>query len=903
MPKSYDPKLYEDSIYKQWEESGFFNPDNLNGEPYSIMMPPPNVTGVLHLGHALENALLDTMARYQRMLGKKVLLVPGTDHAALPTQAKVEKLLMQEGIKNPRQEFGREKLVEKIKEFAENSKSTILSQVKKMGTSCDWSRLAYTFDEDRSKAVNEMFKRMYDDGLIYRGYRVVNWSVTGQSTCSDDEVVHVERAAKLYTFKYNKDFPITIATTRPETKLGDTAVAVNPKDDRYQKYVGKTYHIDVGAAKLLEIKIIADDGVEMNFGTGALGVTPAHSPIDFEMYEKQKAKGDPIGIVPVIGLDGKMTEAAGKNYQGLTVEVAREKFVQWLKANNLLEKEEEIVQNVGTSDRFGDVIEAIPMTQWWLNMRQEIPGRSKSLKDLLREAVTTGLENNPEQTVYITPDRFKKLYLDRIDNLRDWCLSRQIWWGHRIPVWYRSTSFDSARDKSLTAGHEEIFCGTTDPKGDGWEQDPDTLDTWFSSGLWTFSTLGWPPRQAPSTWFETSRDKPNDLETFHPTSWIQMGYEIRDLWMLRMILMSSYALKQIPFKNVYFHGMLRDESGKKFSKSSGNNIDPLDVIQHYGTDALRWSVLSGIAPGNDSKFYEEKIVGARNLVNKLWNIARFISTTAKITTSNSIPTAVTLSDQWILARLNETVKTVTENIEKYNFSYAGEALRDFTWNDLADWYLEIAKIESKKDEILNYILPTLLKLWHPYMPFVTEAIWQEMFGGEKMLMVEKWPALFDIAASNVVQPDFTIIQSIITAIRAVRAEHKIEPAKKISVTVKTSDKKLFVANEEVIIGLARLDNLVFDAGYQKNNSTVGFVIAGMEIFVDLSGAVDVVKEREQLQNEISRIEPYIESLEKKLSNQEFTQNAPAEVVEAEQKKLNEAKEKLAKLINQQKQLL
>ncbi len=344
LPKAYEPKRYEDEIYRKWEESGFFNPDGLSGEPYSIMMPPPNVTGVLHLGHALENALMDTMARYQRMRGKKVLLVPGTDHAALPTQAKVEKLLMQEGIKNPRQELGREKLVAKIKDFAENSKSTILGQIKKMGTSCDWSRLAYTFDGYRSKAVNEMFKRMYDDGLIYRGYRVVNWSVKGQSTCSDDEVIHVERPAKLYTFKYSKDFPIMIATTRPETKLGDTAVAVNPGDDRYKMYIGKKYQIDIGAALPLQIKIIADENVEINFGTGALGVTPAHSPTDFEIYEKQKAKDDPIGLIPVIGSDGLMTDAAGINYQGLTVEVAREKYVAWLKQKSMLEKQDEIIR-------------------------------------------------------------------------------------------------------------------------------------------------------------------------------------------------------------------------------------------------------------------------------------------------------------------------------------------------------------------------------------------------------------------------------------------------------------------------------------------------------------------------------------------------------------------------------
>jgi valyl-tRNA synthetase len=435
LPKIYDPKAVEDEIYKLWEKSGYFNPDNLSGEPYSIMMPPPNVTGVLHLGHALENSLMDAMARYQRMQGKKVLLLPGTDHAAVATQAKVEKMLVEQGMKNPREQLGREKLLQKIREFSEQSKATILSQIKKMGTSCDWSRLAYTFDEKRSQAVNEVFVKMYGDGLIYRGYRVINWSVKGQSTCSDDELVHVERTAKLYTFKYSQDFPISIATTRPETKLGDTAVAVNPHDKRYKKYIGQTFTLEVGAEKPLEIKIIADENVEMDFGTGALGVTPAHSAVDFEMYEKQKATGNPIDIIEVIGKDGCMTTKAGAAYVGLTVEKAREKFVAWLKENNLIEKEEEITQSVGTSDRFGDVVEALPMTQWFIDVNKKISDKGKSLKQLMHDAVAFGHNGDPAQKVKITPERFEKTYFTWIENLRDWCISRQIWWGHQIPVW------------------------------------------------------------------------------------------------------------------------------------------------------------------------------------------------------------------------------------------------------------------------------------------------------------------------------------------------------------------------------------------------------------------------------------------------------------------------------------
>jgi valyl-tRNA synthetase len=416
--------------------------------------------------------------------------------------------------------------------------------------------------------------------LIYRGHRVVNWSVKGQSTCSDDELVYVERPAKLYTFKYSKDFPIAIASTRPETKLGDTAVAVHPKDKRYKKYIGQTFTVDVGAAEPLSIKIIADEGVDKDFGTGALGVTPAHSPIDYEMYERQKAAGDPIGLIQVIGADGKMTAAAGADYEGLTGEEAREKFVLWLRTQGLLEKEEDIVQNVGTSDRFKDVVEALPMTQWFVAVNKEIPGRGKTLKDLMREAVTKGHNNDPKQKVHITPDRFEKIYFNWINNLRDWCISRQIWWGHRIPVWYKGT---------------ELYCGLEAPQGSGWAQDSDTLDTWFSSGLWTFSTLGWP-------------DVTKELKTFHPTTWMQMGYEILFFWVARMILMSTYILDQIPFHDVYIHGLVRNKEGKKFSKSDGNTLDPLRVIEQYGTDALRYSLIAGISPGNDLRFYEEKVV-------------------------------------------------------------------------------------------------------------------------------------------------------------------------------------------------------------------------------------------------------------------------------------------------------
>lgn len=871
LPKAYDASTVEDALYKEWEDSGVFNPDKLpernqKGEPYCIVMPPPNVTGVLHLGHALENALMDTMARFQRMNGKKVLLVPGTDHAAIATQAKVEKMLMADGMKNPRQELGREKLIEKIREFAETSKATILSQIKKMGTTCDWSRLAYTFDDARNVAVKELFVRMYKDGLIYRGYRVVNWSVKGQSTCSDDEIIYIERPAKLYTFKYGKDFPITIATTRPETKLGDTAVAVHPSDERYKDMIGKVFTVDVGAAKPLEIKIIADEGVDPAFGTGALGVTPAHSPVDFAMYEKQKAKGDAIDIIPVIGADGLMTKEAGEGYAGKTVEEAREKFVAWLKDQGLLVNEEEISQNVGTSDRYGDVIEAVPMTQWWLDMNKTIPSRGKTLRDLMREAVTNGLDGDAKNKVTITPDRFTKLYLDRIENLRDWCLSRQLWWGHRIPVWYRG---------------EEVYAGTEAPQGEGWEQDPDTLDTWFSSGSWTISILGWPG--------ETP-----DLKMFHPTAWIQMGYEILYLWLMRMILMSSYALNQVPFKDAYIHGILRDKDGKKFSKSSGNGIDPIDVISEYGCDALRVSLLLGIAPGNDSRYYTEKIESGRNFVNKLWNISRFIlmqigerSDTPSGTGERGARSEKTMADEWILARLAETVASVTKKLEAFEFSSAGEELRDFTWSDLADWYLEIAKIEKGKEEILSHILESILKLWHPFMPFITEHIWKTA-GFDGALIVAKWPT--GTPQMTQTATTFENLRALITDLRRLRADQGIEPVKFVEFSVDADEaiKNLISENLEVIKQLARASDIKCEL---TPDGWVTAMSGTATIGLNVAGAVDVEKEKAKMQKELAELEPYIKSTQAKLANEEFTSKAPVKVIDGMKAKLAEAEGK------------
>ncbi len=913
LPKIYEPQKHEDEIYQNWEKSGFFNPDNLKGEPYSIMMPPPNVTGVLHLGHAMENSLMDIMARYQRMQGRKVLLLPGTDHAAVATQAKVEKLLMEkEGYRNPRQELGREKLLEKIKDFAENSKSTILNQIKKMGTSCDWSRLAYTFDETRSKAVNKVFEKMYTDGLIYRGYRVVNWSIKGQSTVSDDELVYIERPGKLYTFKYSKDFPFAIATTRPETKFGDTAVAVHPRDKRYQKYIGKIFEIkNFGEEKgtELKIKIIADEAVDPQFGTGAVGVTPAHSFTDFEMYEKQKAANNPIEIIPVIGPDGKMNEKA-KSFQGISVQEAREKLIQWLKEKKLLEKEEDLLQNVATSDRFGDVVEILPMTQWFVAVNKEIPGRGKTLKQLMREAIAGGLNGNPAQKITVTPARFEKIYFNWIDNLRDWCISRQIWWGHRIPVYYCERGISNIQS-SISPKEEKCSKPIVSSKiinkcphcGGKIIQDPDTLDTWFSSGLWTFSTLANTPEQIKLENGKFIIDN-KDFANFYPTDWMQMGSELLFFWMARMILMSAYVLDEIPFRDVYIHGILRNEKGQKFSKSLGNNIDPLDISHQYGTDALRLSLVSGIAPGQDSHFYEDKVKNAGNFVNKLWNISRYIiqktkeqKEIEKIKKEN-----LNSSDRWIAKKMNTLIGEVSTNIEKFNFSLASEKIQTFIRNDFADWYLEASKFEENKNEksfLLKTILEDGLKLLHPFIPFVTEYIWK-LLGKEKLLLIEKWPdkSIYKSLSKINDADDFELIKEIIIAIRNIRQENKIEPGKKINAIIYGGNFTKFIQENETLIKKLRtgVENLKLSKEGKEIKKAAKKIIAGkIQIYVPLEEIIDIEKQKKNTRAEIENLQKYISNLKIRLKNKDFLKKAPTEIVQKEKENLIRAQEKLKKL--------
>lgn len=728
--KPYDHKAVEPTILAEWDASGLANPDvcvekgvtAADAETFSMVLPPPNVTGILHTGHALMLAIQDIMVRHARMSGKKTLWIPGTDHAAIATQSVVEKQLSKEGVR--RQDLGRDGLLAKIAEHVTQSRGTIVSQVKAMGASVDWSREAFTLDDARSLAVRTAFKKMFEDGLIYRKERVVNWDPKGQTTISDDEIIYEERPAKLYTFRYAKDFPIAVATTRPETKIGDTAVAVHPDDARYAKFIGQTIEVEDFCGVPLSIKIVGDTAVDPEFGTGAVGVTPAHSQTDAEIAGRHDLPSKTV-------IDGyaKMV-APGSFLDGLKAAEAREKVAEWLESNGLMEKPaEDIKHNVATAERTGGVIEPRPMLQWWISVTKEftlpeplhgqtIPGLTPGAKVTLKQVMLAAVESG---AIKILPgDRFERVYYSWIKNLRDWCISRQIWYGHRIPVWYKG---------------EEIYCGVEAPEGDGWAQDEDTLDTWFSSGLWTFSTLGWPNADAP------------DLKTYHPTSVLETGSDILFFWVARMILMTGYFLGEVPFRTVYIHGLVRDAQGRKISKSLGNGIDPLVAAEAHGGDPLRLALIVGNGPGADINFGDDKIRAYRKFCNKLWNIARFVYENTQDAPS---PDDVIWTDQdaAYLGEVEALVAEVDAEMAKFHYHLASEKLYAFIWNRFAAEILEATKpilvdpahhSRPSTQAMLLRSLEILLKLLHPFAPFVTEEIWRDHPARKGLLMGEKWP--------------------------------------------------------------------------------------------------------------------------------------------------------------------
>jgi len=767
-----------------------------------------------------------------------------------------------------------------------------------MGASCDWSREAYTLDEARNRAVNAMFKMMHEDGIIERGYRIVNWDPQFQTTLSDDEVQTKEVRAKLLTFKYDADFPIAISTTRPETKFGDTAVAVHPDDARYKEYVGKTYE-PVFCGKKLSI-VIADAAVDPSFGTGALGVTPAHSMVDADMAIRHG-----LPMVQVIGEDGRMNEHAGPEFAGLVVAEARAKIESALSSAGLLQGVEEVAQNLPVAERGGAPVEQLPKEQWFVRvnkpfaLRQDTLGKWKkgdraTLKELMHEAVASGQTR-------IVPEQFSKIYFHWIDNLRDWCISRQIWFGHRVPVWYheekciprRGHEADVSKCLKMIISAQEPTCEFCDAK---FTQDPDTLDTWFSSGMWTFSTLGWPDVAAA------------DLKAFHPTDVLETGRDIIFFWVARMVLMSVYALGEVPFRTAYLHGLVLDEQGRKMSKSLANIIDPRDVATTFGTDAVRLSLVIGTSPGADTRLGEEKIGYFRNFTNKLWNISRFVLMNVSaddLDASAARPEPQTLADRWILSRLAAVTAAVTEDLDTYNFSRAGDALRDFTWNELADWYLEIAKVEGGKGEILAHLLRNVLTLWHPFMPFVTEEVWRQAFalGERDFLMVAPWPGPSSDPAAPADADDFDAIREVITAIRTVRAEYKVEPGKKVDAVVAAGGRAaLLETNAAIIRALARIDDLTVGADAAQPMQSVATIAAGMSVYVPLAGLVDVVKERARLEAEIEAAKKYAEVQVVKLENQDFVSRAPAHVIDGERAKLAEAQRNVATLQEQLKAL-
>jgi len=885
LPKAYNPQDYEDKIYEKWEKSGYFNPDICvkkkvcakDAKPFSIVLPPPNVTGHLHLGHAVMLALQDIMVRYHRMKGDKTLWVPGTDHAAIATQSKVEALLW-EKEKKTRHDLGRIEFLKRVEKFAKDSHDTIIKQCKKMGASLDWSREIYTLDKERNLAVRTAFKKMYDDGLIYQGARIVNWDPKMQTTVSDDEVEWKEEKTPFYYLKYG---PFVIATARPETKFGDKYVVMHPDDKRYKKYKhGEKIKLEWINGPVAAT-VIKDKVIDMEFGSGVMTITPWHDAIDFEIAQRHNLDKEQI-----IDKEGKLLPIAGE-FAGMEIRKAREEIVAKLKKKGLLVKiEENYIHNIAVNARGGSLIEPQIMKQWFIGVNQEFKrgGQKTTLKKLMQEAVRPG-------KIKIIPERFNKTYFHWIDNLRDWCISRQIWFGHQIPVWYREHK--NTKTQKHKNNDKEIYVGVKAPEGEGWIQDPDTLDTWFSSGLWTFSPLGWP-------------QKTEDLKIYHPTSVMETGYDILFFWVARMILMTTYLLDEIPFKTVYLHGLIRDEKGKKMSKSLGNVIDPLDVIKKYGTDAVRLSLVIGSTPGNDVKLSEEKIAGYRNFTNKLWNISRYIITNYQLSITNYRFNLedLTLFDKWILLQMRNLVLAVSEDLENYHFSQAGERLREFTWDDLADWYLETSKFEknSSKNQILSIILNDLLKLWHPFMPFVTETIWQEA-GNKNLLLIEKYPVLdsykeiWKETNNGDFYPEMILIQKIITAIRNARSENKVEPAKKIKAVIYTKIeeyRKLIRDHEVLIKGLKTgISELEIKVKGEKIAGAIYAVVGDIEIY--LIGAIDKDKEKERIKKEIANYEKMIVATENKLKNKEFVAKAPAEIVKKEEEKLKSWQEALEKI--------
>jgi len=864
IEKAYEAKKYEDAIYKKWEKSGAFTPKiDKKKSPFVISMPPPNATGVLHLGHAVMLAIEDILIRQHRMLGDSTLWIPGTDHASIATQNKVEQLLAQKGL--DRHKLGREKFLEEVKKFVANSQNTIRNQIRKMGSSCDWTRERYTLDAGLTDAVQEVFIRMYEDGLIYRGNRIVNWCPRCESTLADDEVDYKEKNEKLYWIKYG---PFSLATSRPETKLGDTAVAVHPKDKRYKKWIGKKVIIP-GVIGDFEVTVVADEAVDPKFGTGIIKVTPAHSFVDFEIAQRHN-----IPIKSVIDQKGRMMKNCGK-YAGMTTAECRKAILADMDKMGMVEKIEDYTHNLSVCYRCGTPIEPLISKQWFIDVDKPVIKDGKKKKSIKEKAIEVVREGE----IKIVPGKFKKIYFHWLENLHDWCISRQIWFGHRIPVWY----CDDCEEVIVSKTRPVTACKKC--KNTKWHQDSDTLDTWFSTGLWTFSTLGWPKKTA-------------DLEYFHPTSVMETGYDILFFWVARMIIMTTYTLGQIPFKTVYLHGLIRDKFGKKMSKSSGNGIDPLEMIEKFGTDAVRLSLVIGSTPGNDMRLYEEKIAGYRNFINKIWNSARFalMNVSEEDKKLNFDKDMVkTLADKWILTELQKLIKDTDNNFKNFRLSDAGLKIYDFIWSKYCDWYLEMSKGEQKNPAVLLFVLKSFLKLLHPFVPFVTEKIWESL-NEKTMLISEEWPEYDKSLVFTKDADTMEIIHQLIGKIRSLRAELKVESGKKIHAIIHGGKHTEELEKQrEIIIKLGSLESLEIKKHGPKIPDSKAFFIGEVETYLPLKDMIDTGKELVRIKKEIDQKEQFIKSLESKLNNKGFLANAPKEVVQKENARLIEEKSNVEKL--------
>ena len=860
MDKNFDFKKRENEIYKNWEENGYFKPViDKDKKPFVISMPPPNVTAKLHIGHALDDTIQDILIRYHRMLGDPTLYVPGTDHASIATEVKVVEKLKKEG--KSKESLGREKFLEEAWKWKEEYGGKIVEQQRKLGLSCDWQRARFTMDEGCSKAVLEVFERLYNEGIIYKGERLVNWCPECKTPISDIEVEYEEQKSNLWHIRYkieNSDDYVVVATTRPETMLGDTAVAVNPNDDRYKDIVGKRVFLPIVNKY---IPVVADRYVDMEFGTGVVKITPAHDPNDFKVGKRHD-----LEIINILNEDGTLNEKTGK-YEGMTTLEAREEIVKELKDIGALVKIEPHVHNVGSCYRCHHTIEPYISNQWFVKMEE--------LAKPAIEAVKNG-------DIKFIPKRFEKIYLNWMENIEDWCISRQLWWGHRIPAYYCKEC------GKITVSKEHI---TTCECGGEVVQDEDTLDTWFSSALWPFSILGWP-------------DNTEDYSYFYPNSVLVTGYDIITFWVSKMIFSGLHYTNKIPFENVYIHGLVRDSQGRKMSKSLGNGVDPIEVIENYGTDALRFSLTQNISAGNDMRYMPEKLETARNFANKLWNAAKFVNMyiddIAVENVENFLP-----ADKWILTKLSKLEKEVKDNLDKYELGVPLQKLYDFIWSDFCDWYIEIVKTRLYDKETnpfsysvavwtLNHVLVQVIKMLHPYMPFITEEIYQNLHTDKNSIMNDMYPC-----DNYNFEKETEIIELFLNMIRNIRNERLnsgINGSKKVNAQVylkNENDKKLFKLCEDYIKRLGYIENIEYiDTEEKANNNYTSITLPRISIYLDLLGAVDLDKENERLNNEKEKVLKELNRAKSMLSNEKFVSKAPANLVEQEKMKVIKYEEML-----------